>query len=211
MNQRESPTMAVREFSDEQGKTWRVWCILPEAIHPVTRAEDYLADCYQLGWLVFEMTTGAEKRRLCPFPRDWEHVDQEALRSLLAQSEAVRPRRSSGQTAIDREVARNIPAIEVDDAQDEKPDLTDLTVVRTFRYPGGRLWSAAIAPHSDIAVGPVLRFTAGARTIDLERYPRDWPDLPDDSLVDLLRHAAPRPIASYTPETPRRRFNDPPV
>jgi hypothetical protein len=57
----------------------------------------------------------------------------------------------------------------------------------------------------------VLRFTAGARTIDLERYPRDWPDLPDDALIDLLRHAEARPIMKYTPETPRRRYNDPPA
>ena len=204
--------MAVREFADEQGKAWRVWCILPEAIHPVTRAEDYLADCYQLGWLVFETTTSSEKRRLCPFPRDWETADEQTLRALLHQSEEVRPRRSSGARVMDSDALRpKTPAIEVDDAAEEKPDLTDLTVVRTFRYPGGRIWSAAIAPHSDIAVGPVLRFTAGARTIDLERYPRDWPDLPDDSLIDLLRHAAPRGITKYTAETPRRRFNDPPA
>jgi hypothetical protein len=198
--------MAVRDFIDEQGKTWRVWCILPESIHPITRAEDYLADCYQLGWLVFETAAGDDKRRLCPYPRDWETVDEEALRSLLAQSEAVRPRKSSGDSA-----APKSPTIEVDDAIEAKADLTDLTVVRSFRYPGGRLWSAAITPHSDIAVGPVLRFTAGARFIDLERYPRDWPDLPDDSLIELLRHAAPRPIEKYTPETPRRRHNDPPA
>ena len=203
--------MAVREFSDELGRTWRVWCILPEAIHPVTRAEDYLADCYQLGWLVFETTTGDMKRRLCPYPLDWESADEQGLRSMLAQSELVRRRRSSGETSMDREVLRPKATVEVDDAREEPPDLTDLTVVRTFRYPGGRLWSAAIAPHSDSAVGPVLRFTAGARTIDLARYPRDWPDLPDDSLVDLLRHASPRAITRFTDGTPRRRYNDPPA
>jgi hypothetical protein len=203
--------MAVREFLDEHEKGWRVWCILPEAIHPVTRAEDYLADCYQLGWLVFETTDGQEKRRLCPFPSDWESADQDALRSYLAQSEPVRPRRPSGERAADHELLTwKAPAIEVDDDAEVKADLTDLTVVRTFRYPGGRVWSAAIAPHSDIAVGPVLRFTAGARSIDLPGYPRDWPDLPDDKMIDLLRHAAPRPIMRYTPETPRRRYNDPP-
>src|SRR6476469_6329003 len=98
--------MAVREFSDDHGQGWRVWCILPESIHPVTRAEDYLADCYQLGWLVFETTAGDRKRRLCPFPRDWETVDEGALRSMLAQSEAVRQRRPSGEAAMDREVLR---------------------------------------------------------------------------------------------------------
>ena len=204
--------MAVRELVDEQGKEWRVWCILPESIHPVTRAEDYLADCFQLGWLVFETVAGDQKRRLCPFPRDWETADEQALRSLLAQSEPVRQRRSSGETATDREVPRlTVPAIEVDDASDENADLTDLTVVRTFRYPGGRLWSAAIEKHSDIAAGPVLRFTAGARSLDLAQYPRDWPDLPDDSLIELLRRAEPRSIMKYTPETPRRRHNDPPT
>lgn len=204
--------MAVREFLDERGKAWRVWCILPEAIHPVTRAEDYLADCYQLGWLVFETATGDEKRRLCPYPSHWESADEPALRSLLSQSEPVRARRSSRETMADKEALRsNAPSIEVDDHIEEKADLTDLTVVRSFRYPGGRVWSAAIAPHSDIAVGPVLRFTAGARMIDLERFPRDWPDLPDDQMIDLLRHAAPRPIGRYTPETPRRRYNDPPA
>lgn len=204
--------MAVREFVDEAGKSWRVWCILPESIHPVTRAEDYLADCYQLGWLVFETTTGSEKRRLCPFPQSWESSDEPALRLLLGQSEPVRARRSSGETKMDREVTRpKTPAIEVDDSAAASPDLTDLTVVRTFRYPGGRIWSAAIAPHSDVAIGPVLRFTAGARSIDLARYPRDWPDLPDESLIELLRHGSPRSIVKYTPETPRRRYNDPPA
>lgn len=204
--------MAVREFFDEHGKGWRVWCILPEAIHPVTRAEDYLADCYQLGWLVFETIGGEEKRRLCPFPSDWHSADEQALRSFLAQSEAVRPRGLSGKRIADQEVLQGrTPVVEVDDDHEQKADLTDLTVVRTFRYPGGRVWSAAIAPHSDIAVGPVLRFTAGARSIDLPGYPRDWPDLPDDRMIDLLRHAAPRPMMKYTSETPRRRHNDPPA
>ena len=204
--------MAVREFVDEGGKAWRVWCILPESIHPVTRAEDYLADCYQLGWLVFETTGGAEKRRLCPFPKDWENADEAALRAMLGQSEAVRARRSSGEMGLQSDASlASTPGIMVDDSADEAADLTDLKVVRTFRYPGGRIWSAAIAPHSDIAVGPVLRFTAGARSIDLQPYPRDWPDLPDNALVDLLRHASPREIGRYMPETPRRRHDDPPA
>lgn len=38
--------MAVREFVDEKGVAWRLWNISPESIHPVTRAEDYLLDCF---------------------------------------------------------------------------------------------------------------------------------------------------------------------
>ena len=45
--------MAVREFSDERGLAWRAWEIKPEAIHPQTKAEHYLADCYTLDWIVF--------------------------------------------------------------------------------------------------------------------------------------------------------------
>ena len=57
----------------------------------------------------------------------------------------------------------------------------------------------------------VLRFTAGARTIDLSSWPRDWADLPDQRLVKLLRNAIDRPIMTFTPESPRRRYNDPPA
>jgi hypothetical protein len=205
--------MTVRQLVDEHGNSWRVWSILPESVQPVTRAEDYLADCYQLGWLVFETSTGDEKRRLCPFPPDWGSADEQALRSLLAQSEVVRSRRSSGQMGMDKDIPRgpNAAAIDVDRANEVQADLADLTVVRTFRYPGGQNWTAAITPHSDTAPHPVLRFSAGSRAIDLERYPRDWPDLPDDALIDLLRRASPRPIMKYTAETPRRRYNDPPA
>lgn len=194
--------MAVREFIDGSGATWRVWCITPEAIHPVTRAEDYLADCYQLGWLVFETTTGDRKRRLCPFPKDWDELDDRTLGELLGRAEIV-PRRK---LARDHEDVADQPSAPATPAQ---PDLTDLAVVRSFRYPGGRLWSVAVVPHSDIAPGPVLRFTAGARNIDLVNWPEDWPDLPDEQLVDLLRHGAPRDVVRYGPEIPRRRYNDP--
>lgn len=209
--------MAVREFRDETGTLWRVWCITPEAIHPVTRAEDYLADCYQLGWLVFETKAGDQKRRLCPYPADWDSASEESLAGYLRQSEAVpsrklaRGRRLEGDISMTTTLSPAPAPHEAEDQTTERADLTDLTVVRTFRYPGGRVWSAAIAPHSDIAIGPVLRFTAGARSLDLTQWPRDWPDLPDDGLIDLLRHAGERSPVIITQETPRRRYNDPPA
>jgi len=200
--------MAVREFDDERGRRWRVWCITPEAIHPVTRAEDYLADCYQLGWLVFESTSGDDKRRLCPFPKAWELESDEGMRALLSRAEAVSTRKLSRERMTEQQ--RQSPTGPGVSASDDDPaDLTDLTVVRSFRYPGGRLWTAAVAPTSSGAT--VLRFTAGARTIDLKAWPRDWADLPDERLVDLLRHAIDRPIMTFTPETPRRRYDDPPA
>ena len=46
--------MPVRDFVDSTGVEWRAWEVAPDAIYPPTRGEDYLADCYQLGWVVME-------------------------------------------------------------------------------------------------------------------------------------------------------------
>ena len=202
--------MAVREFDDERGKRWRVWCITPEAIHPVTRAEDYLADCYQLGWLVFETTSGDDKRRLCPFPKDWERAGDQEFRDLLSRAEAVPTRKLSRERMTEQQLQSPAAASLTSHGDDDPADLTDLSVVRSFRYPGGRLWTAAVANPARGGAA-VLRFTAGARSIDLESWPRDWADLPDELLADLLRHAIDRPIMTFTPATPRRRYDDPPA
>lgn len=214
--------MAVRELKDPDGTTWRVWCIKPEAIHPITRAEDYLAECYQLGWLVFETAAGDRKRRLCPFPEEWFELEDDQLRALRDQAEVVPARklRSRHFEDGDDSRAKKLPDVPIARPQErddggggaEPADLTDLTVVRTFRYPGGRVWSAAVAPLAAETESrrAVLRFTSGSRSIDAKSYPSDWPDLPDDRLVDLLRLVATRPPMRYTDETPRRRWNDPP-
>jgi hypothetical protein len=63
----------------------------------------------------------------------------------------------------------------------------------------------------DEGTSPVLRFTAGAREIDLCDWPKDWVDYADDQLVELLRKAAPRdPGSSPKPNGPRRRWDDQP-
>jgi hypothetical protein len=200
--------MAVREFRDEQGRLWQAWDIRPEAIHPPTKAEDWLADCYVTGWIVFETLTGDEKRRLCPWPMNWAEADQERLRELLAAAEVVPPQRvaeqrSSGpmQRLTDSEVQASVA--------DENLDVTDLDVVRTFRYPGGRFWTVCVVKHPEDGGAPVLRFTAGMRDIDLRRWPKDWADQPDDVLITMLRTAAPRRASGPPPPgIPRRRWDD---
>ncbi|MDQ3950365.1 MAG: hypothetical protein M3282_08460, partial [Gemmatimonadota bacterium] len=84
--------MAVREFVDSQGRAWRVWEITPVSVHPQTHVEDYLADCYREGWVVFERVDGVEKRRLCPPPYAWHARDDRDLEVLLKRAEIVRPR-----------------------------------------------------------------------------------------------------------------------
>ncbi|HEX2716824.1 MAG TPA: hypothetical protein VHM67_04035, partial [Gemmatimonadaceae bacterium] len=92
--------MAVREFRDSKGVDWRAWDITPESIHPLTRAEDYLDDCYRDGWVVFESTDGQDRRRLCPPPSGWSEFSTAELEDMLARADVVR-RGSSGRKTSD--------------------------------------------------------------------------------------------------------------
>lgn len=186
--------MAVREFRDISGRKWRAWEVKPEEIHPVTKGEDYLADCYVTGWIVFETISGDEKRRLSRWPMRWTQESEAGLRKLLAKAEVVPPHKLRGDQPP---------------AGEDKPDVTDLGVVRTFRYPGGRVWTVCVV--TEIGGPPVLRFTSGVRSIDLSSWPKAWADEPDDSLAVMLRLAAPRPpTTAFRPDAPRRRWDDQP-
>jgi hypothetical protein len=218
--------MAVREFRDKSGREWRVWDVVPETIHPQTKTEDYLADIYQTGWLVFETKAEDEKRRLPSIPQGWSELTDQTLQALLQRAEVIPPRKlralrqARGEEAARQqeraaqraqELADLPPAARSAVPEEEHPDVTDLGVVRTFRYPGGRYWSVCVIRHTEWGGPPVLRFTAGARYFDLRDWPKDWADYPDERLMDLLRRAAPRgPAGPLSPGTPRRRYDDPP-
>ena len=198
--------MAVREFSDAGGRSWRAWDIRPESIHPQTKAEDYLTDCFVIGWVVFETTAGDEKRRLCPYPARWATGSDEELCALLGRAEAVPPRKLLAERQTAGETVPGAVPVKIHDVED-KPDVTDLCVVRTFRFPGGRLWTVGEMTHPEDGGPPVLRFTAGRRIIDLKTWPKDWADAPDERLVDMLRVAGP-PRAMSTAKDPYRRESD---
>jgi hypothetical protein len=217
--------MAVREFTDGSGREWRVWDVMPEAIHPQTKTEDYLAVMYQTGWLVFETKAEDEKRRLADFPAGWSELSDEGLEALLQRAEVVPPRKlrarreARGEEAARQqeraaERARRLtdlaPAAGSAAPAEDRPDVTELVVVRTFHYPGGRFWTVRVIQHPRGGGPPVLRFTAGARDIDMRDWPEDWADYRDDQLVELLRRAAPRSqVRPPAPGTPRRRWDDP--
>jgi hypothetical protein len=221
--------MAVREFTDSGGREWRVWDVVPESIHPQTKTEDYLAEMYRTGWLVFETKAEDEKRRLSDIPPGWSELSGRGLETLLQRAEVIPPRKlrtlrqargaeaaRQQERAVRRaeELADRPPAVPPagPEEEEDRPDVTDLGVVRTFRYPGGRYWTTCVIPHPEEGGPPVLRFTAGMRDIDLADWPKDWADYPDERLLELLRRAAPRPPAPPPgPGTPRRRWDDPPL
>lgn len=214
--------MAVREFTDSAGREWRAWDVLPDDLSPRTKDEDYLAQLYHTGWIVFETQSGDDKRRLYPIPKSWSELPDAELAVLLEKAEVVPKRKlRSEKSAIGADAAEAVEraaeftqqAVDEPDrarklAREETPDVTDLTVLRTFRYPSGRIWVANVVETVG-ATAPVLRFTAGARNIDLADWPKDWVDYSDDQLVQLLRKASPRaPGSSRTPNAPRRRWDD---
>ena len=206
--------MAVREFTDPEGRKWRAWDIAPESIHPQTKIEDYLADCYQDGWIVFEALDGSDKRRLYPPPRAWQDLPEGEIYRLLARAERIPLSKLARQRTVAGETPISMPRW-TPRADDEAPsaseavDVTDLRVVRSFTYPGGRVWSACLAPKPNGGGAQVLRFSAGARHLEVEHYPRDWPDYPDERLIELLRSAAPRQPGSVPPAgLPGRRYTD---
>jgi len=178
--------MPVRDFVDSSGTEWRAWEVTPDAIYPPTRGEDYLADCYQSGWVVLETKRGDRRLRLCPIPRDWQRLPDHSLEALLPQAEVLPARTASGRSTM-----------------------ADLPVVRSFRYPGGRVWTVSVTPHPTVRDAKVLRFSAGARAIDVEDWPHDWADAPDEQLIALLRGAAPRDLLSPTPDLNGERPDEP--
>jgi hypothetical protein len=196
--------MAVREFRDSTGRQWRAWDVTPDELNPRTKDEDYLADLYQTGWVVFETVAGDDKRRLYPVPKGWSQLPLAELEVLLQKAEVVPPRKlrtekrafgDAAAQAVERAVqfserALDSPEKAKEIAREETPDVTDLSVVRSFRYPGGRIWAVSVQGVEGGA--PVLRFSAGARNIDLREWPKEWADYQDDDLAELLRRAAPR-------------------
>jgi len=163
--------MPVREFVDSGGVEWRAWEVTPDAIYPPTRGEDFLADCYQMGWVVAETKNGQRRVRLCPIPRDWHLLADDALAALVERGEVLPARAAPARAAV-----------------------ADAAVVRTFRYPGGRVWTVSLARHPTLPERRVLRFSAGARVIDIADWPEDWAEQPENALIDILRLAAPRGV-----------------
>lgn len=199
--------MAVREFTSRDGRAWRVWAVTPESLQPLTRAEDYLADFYSDGWIVFETLDGQEKRRLYPPPYAWEERTDSDLELLLARADILRPRdraRVRGDQVLPADLPPSVPKALADAMprdNDGNLDTRYLGVVRSIESPDGERWTVAVATPAS-GSSPVLRFASSTGTLDLSDWPAEWIDLTGDELVALLRSAGPspdRPHSAFRP------------
>ena len=71
--------MGQREITDDLGRVWLVWDVIPSVV-----VKEELRE----GWLAFE--TSREKRRLTPFPDDWANLSDAELLELLGKAAAVK-------------------------------------------------------------------------------------------------------------------------
>jgi hypothetical protein len=87
--------MALRGFSDREGKEWRVWSVVPGPSAAVTLDEEFRG-----GWLCFERAAGGERRRLAmtQAPDGWEALPDERLDLLRRVATPVAPPPLDGET-----------------------------------------------------------------------------------------------------------------
>lgn len=77
--------MAARTFEDSAGATWEVF-----EVHRASGKLGGVSAGLELGWLAF--VKEGEKRRLAPFPSDWEQVGDSELEQLCARARLSAPR-----------------------------------------------------------------------------------------------------------------------
>ena len=77
--------MGVREFTDDQGRSWRAWSVMPGQSRASSSGGQFLGG-FQNGWICFEGLNVSARRRL-PYPRaKWPDTSDEELRHLLQQA-----------------------------------------------------------------------------------------------------------------------------
>ena len=72
---------AIREFTDRDGKAWRVWAVTPTHLRRSKR-EARLGE-FEEGWLAFETLDEDARKRLPHYPADWVAMSEAKLQELL--------------------------------------------------------------------------------------------------------------------------------
>jgi hypothetical protein len=92
---------AIREFTDRDGRAWRVWAVTPTHLR-ASKREASLGE-FEHGWLAFETIDELSRKRLPHYPADWITMSEAKLQELLGL--AVEARRAEPK----RPDARNEP------------------------------------------------------------------------------------------------------
>jgi hypothetical protein len=85
---------AIREFTDRDGKAWRVWAVTPTHLK-ASRREATLGE-FEQGWLAFETLDETARKRLPHYPADWVSMSEPKLQELLGlavEARRAEPRR----------------------------------------------------------------------------------------------------------------------
>jgi hypothetical protein len=83
---------AIREFTDRDGKAWRVWGVTPTLLR-ASKREASLGE-YEQGWLAFETLDEDARKRLPHYPADWITMSEAKLQELLGLAVEAPTRRA---------------------------------------------------------------------------------------------------------------------
>jgi hypothetical protein len=79
------PATHVREFTDDAGRAWRAWPVVPGLSRASASGRGFLGD-FQDGWICFEGLDSTARRRLPCSQPSWVNITEEELQRLLAQA-----------------------------------------------------------------------------------------------------------------------------
>jgi hypothetical protein len=74
--------MGVREFTDDEGRSWRAWPVVPGLSKASSSGRQFLGD-FQNGWICFEGLDTSARRRLPYLQANWADITDEELRHLI--------------------------------------------------------------------------------------------------------------------------------
>jgi hypothetical protein len=84
-DQSERPDTRVREFTDDAGRAWRAWPVIPGLSRASASGRSFLGD-FQNGWICFEGLESTARRRLPRRHASWATVTDDELQHLLAEA-----------------------------------------------------------------------------------------------------------------------------
>jgi hypothetical protein len=81
----ENSVTGVREFTDDEGRRWRAWRVVPGLTKASSSGRQFLGD-FQNGWICFEGLGTSARRRLPYRQANWPDITEEELKRLMQQA-----------------------------------------------------------------------------------------------------------------------------